>query len=47
MPPVRALATALATLEAVCGQFYIAVVVAQLVGLRLAKGTGGAGEPLA
>jgi hypothetical protein len=36
--PVRALATAL---EAVFGQFYIAVVVAQLVGLRLAKGQQG------
>ncbi len=35
--PVRTPATALATLEAVFGQFYIAVVVAQLVGLRLAK----------
>ena len=44
MTPVRALATALATLEAVFGQFYIAVVVAQLVGLRLAKG-GGPGDP--
>ena len=35
--PVRAPATAFATLEAVFGQFYIAVVVAQLVGLRLAQ----------
>ena len=40
--PVRSPATALATLEAVFGQFYIAVVVAQLVGLRLATR---AGEP--
>ena len=35
--PVRPPATVLATLEAVFGQFYIAVVVAQLVGLRLAQ----------
>ena len=35
--PLRAPATAFATLEAVFGQFYIAVVVAQLVGLRLAQ----------
>lgn len=35
--PVRPPATALAMLEAVFGQFYIAVVVAQLVGLRLAQ----------
>jgi Ion channel len=35
--PVRAPATGLVTLEAVFGQFYIAVVVAQLVGLRLAQ----------
>ena len=35
--PVRAPATMLATLEAVFGQFYIAVLVAQLVGLRLAQ----------
>jgi hypothetical protein len=35
--PVRAPATALAMLEAIFGQFYIAVVVAQLVGLRLAQ----------
>lgn len=33
--PVRPPATALAMLEAVFGQFYIAVVVAELVGLRL------------
>jgi hypothetical protein len=35
--PARAPATMLATLEAVFGQFYIAVLVAQLVGLRLAQ----------
>ena len=35
--PVRPPATALTTLEAVFGQFYIAVVVAQLVGARLAR----------
>jgi hypothetical protein len=35
--PAHAPATAFATLEAVFGQFYIAVVVAQLVGLRLAR----------
>ncbi len=35
--PVRAPATIFATLEAVFGQFYIAVLVAQLVGLRLAQ----------
>jgi hypothetical protein len=35
--PVLAPATAFATLEAVFGQFYIAVVVAQLVGARLAQ----------
>ena len=35
--PVRPPATSLAMLEAVFGQFYIAVVVAQLVGLRLAQ----------
>ena len=33
--PVRPPATVLTTLEAVFGQFYIAVVVAQLVGARL------------
>jgi len=38
--PVRPPATALAMLEAVFGQFYIAVVVAQLVGLRLAHALG-------
>lgn len=35
--PVRPPATALAMLEAIFGQFYVAVVVAQLVGLRLAE----------
>ena len=35
--PVRTPATALVTLEAVFGQFYIAVIVAQLVGMRMAK----------
>jgi ion channel len=35
--PAHPPATAFATLEAVFGQFYIAVVVAQLVGLRLAR----------
>jgi hypothetical protein len=35
--PVRPPATMLTTLEAVFGQFYIAVVVAQLVGARLSQ----------
>jgi hypothetical protein len=35
--PARPPATALAMLEAIFGQFYIAVVVAELVGLRLAQ----------
>jgi hypothetical protein len=35
--PLRGPATAFATLEAVFGQFYIAVVVAQLVGIRLGQ----------
>jgi voltage-gated potassium channel len=35
--PVRAPATIFCTLEAIFGQFYIAVLVAQLVGLRLAQ----------
>ena len=35
--PVRPPATAFATLEAVFGQFYIAVIVAQLVGARLSQ----------
>jgi hypothetical protein len=39
--PVRGPATALATLEAVFGQFYIAVVVAELVGARLAHAAAG------
>jgi len=39
--PVRAPATALATIEAVFGQFYIAVVVAELVGARLARASSG------
>lgn len=34
--PVRAPATAIAMMEAVFGQFYIAIVVAQMVGLRMA-----------
>ncbi len=37
--PTAAPATTLTWLEATFGQFYIAVVVAQLVGLRLAQGT--------
>lgn len=37
--PVRAPATILMTLESVFGQFYIAVVVAQLVGVKLAQAT--------
>jgi hypothetical protein len=36
--PARPPATAIAVLEAVFGQFYIAIVVAQLVGLRMAQG---------
>jgi len=35
--PVRPPATMLTTLEAVFGQFYIAIVVAQLVGARLSQ----------
>lgn len=35
--PVRPPATAIAMLEAVFGQFYIAIVVAQMVGLRMAR----------
>jgi hypothetical protein len=38
--PARTPATVLAALEAVFGQFYIAVVVAELVGLRLAQAFG-------
>ena len=37
MVPVLAPATVLTTLEAVFGQFYIAIVVAQLVGARLSR----------
>jgi hypothetical protein len=43
--PVRPPATAIAMLEAVFGQFYIAIVVAQLVGLRMAQGERGAPPP--
>jgi hypothetical protein len=43
--PVRPPATALAPLEAIFGQFYIAVVVAQLVGLRLAQASGPTAPP--
>ena len=43
--PVRPPATVLTTLEAVFGQFYIAVVVAQLVGARLSQ-RGPEPEPL-
>jgi hypothetical protein len=42
--PVRPPATALAMLEAIFGQFYIAVVVAQLVGMRLVQAVT-SGEP--
>jgi ion channel len=43
--PTRAPATAFAMLEAVFGQFYIAVVVAQLVGARMTSGVRpGSGE---
>ena len=38
--PIRAPATVLVTLEAIFAQFYLAVVVAQLVGLRLARASG-------
>lgn len=40
--PVRPPATAIAMLEAVFGQFYIAIVVAQMVGLRMATNGRGA-----
>jgi len=43
--PVRPPADALAMLEAIFGQFYIAVVVAQLVGLRLAQAVTSSGPP--
>ena len=36
--PVRPPASVLTTLEAMFGQFYIAIVVAQLVGARLSPG---------
>jgi Ion channel len=39
--PVSPPATAFATLQAVFGQFYIAVVMAQLVGARLAQPAAG------
>lgn len=41
--PLRGPMTAIAMLETVFGQFYIAVVVAQLVGMRLAQGPGSRG----
>lgn len=41
--PIRGPMTAVAMLETVFGQFYIAVVVAQLVGMRLAQGPRGRG----
>jgi voltage-gated potassium channel len=37
--PLHGPATALATIEAVFGQFYIAIVVAQMVGIQLAQAT--------
>jgi hypothetical protein len=43
--PVRPPADVLAMLEAIFGQFYIAVVVAQLVGLRLAQALTSGGPP--
>jgi hypothetical protein len=44
--PTQGPVTVFAMLEVVFGQFYIAVVVAQLVGIRLAQMTGGrSGEP--
>jgi voltage-gated potassium channel len=36
--PIRPPATSLTWMEAMFGQFYIAVIVAQLVGLKLAEG---------
>ena len=45
--PVRPPATVLTTLEAVFGQFYIAVVVAQLVGARLSQASQGPISPQA
>ena len=41
--PVRGPMTIVAMLETVFGQFYIAVVVAQLVGIRLAESPRGGG----
>jgi len=43
--PIRPPATILTALEAVFGQFYIAVVVAQLVGARLAQALQRSGSP--
>ena len=43
--PARPPATALAMLEAIFGQFYIAVVVAELVGLRLAQAVAPRHQP--
>jgi len=43
--PVRPPATVLITLEAVFGQFYIAIVVAQLVGARLSQALQRNGPP--
>ena len=43
--PTAPFATTLTWLEAAFGQFYIAVVVAQLVGLRLAQALRGVAEP--
>jgi len=45
--PVRPPATVLTTLEAVFGQFYIAVVVAQLVSARLSRPSQQSGSPQA
>jgi hypothetical protein len=42
--PVRGPMTVVAMLETVFGQFYIAVVVAQIVGMHLAQGPRGRGE---
>jgi hypothetical protein len=45
--PVRPPATILTTLQAVFGQFYIAVVVAQLVGARLSQASQRTSPPQA
>jgi len=45
--PIRPPATILTALEAVFGQFYIAIVVAQLVGARLAQALQRNGPPQA